>query len=151
MSTRLYVGDLSLRLRATNCRISFPKPGLFGRPPLFKTGRPGNHEAFAFLIMSSNEDARSAILKFNRREFQGRNLMVNEARLSNVRARRSRNPFVATNAKSRSLVGFRHLNRMQEARTDALIPPAFMIRNSLKRPRPSRRTGLISLRPQRLR
>jgi hypothetical protein len=64
--------------------------------------------------MSSDEDARSAIEKLNGRTFQGRNRMVNEARPLERSARRNRNPFGATNAKGRRLVGFRHLNQTRE-------------------------------------
>jgi cold-inducible RNA-binding protein len=100
MSTRLYVGDLSFKTTRHELQDLFSKAGFVREATVVQDRETGKLRGFAFVIMSSNEDARSAIEKFNGREFQGRNLMVNEARLSNVRARRSRNPFVATNAKS---------------------------------------------------
>jgi cold-inducible RNA-binding protein len=80
MSTRLYVGNLSFNTTRDELQDLFSKAGFVREATVVQDRETGKSRGFAFVMMSSDEEARSAIEKFNGREFQGRNLMVNEAR-----------------------------------------------------------------------
>ena len=80
MSTRLYVGNLSFKTTRDELQNLFSKVGFVREATVVHDRQTGQSRGFAFVIMSSDEDARSAIDKFNGREFLGRNLMVDEAR-----------------------------------------------------------------------
>jgi cold-inducible RNA-binding protein len=80
MSTRLYVGNLSFNTTRDELQNLFSKAGFVREATVVQDRETGKSRGFAFVMMSSEEEARTAIAKFNGREFQGRNLMVNEAR-----------------------------------------------------------------------
>jgi cold-inducible RNA-binding protein len=80
MSTRLYVGNLSFNTTRDELQDLFSKAGFVREATVVQDRETGKSRGFAFVIMSSDEEARGAIKRFNGREFQGRNLMVSEAR-----------------------------------------------------------------------
>jgi cold-inducible RNA-binding protein len=80
MSTRLYVGNLSFNTTRDELQDLFSKAGFVREATVVQDRETGKSRGFAFVIMSSDEEARGAIERFNGREFQGRNLMVSEAR-----------------------------------------------------------------------
>jgi cold-inducible RNA-binding protein len=81
MGTRLYVGNLPFDVDESQIRALFQEGGrqvaevkvVMDRD----TGRP---RGFAFVEMTSQEDAQAAIAAMNGREVGGRALTVNEAR-----------------------------------------------------------------------
>jgi cold-inducible RNA-binding protein len=81
MGNRLYIGNLSYNTTETDLRDLFTTEG--HQPVEVKmmmdrdTGRP---RGFAFVEVSSPQDAKKAIETLNGRELQGRALSVSEAR-----------------------------------------------------------------------
>ena len=80
MSTRLYVGNLSFDTTRDELQDLFSKAGFVREASVVQDRETGRSRGFAFVTMSSDEEARSAVEKFNGREFKGGNLLVNEAR-----------------------------------------------------------------------
>jgi len=80
MSTRLYVGNLSFNTTRDELQDLFSKAGFVREATVVQDRETGKSRGFAFVIMSSDEEARGAIERFNGREFQGRNLMVRRSK-----------------------------------------------------------------------
>jgi cold-inducible RNA-binding protein len=80
MSTRVYVGNLSFDATGDDLQDLFSGAGAVREATVIQDRNTGKSRGFAFVIMSSDEEARSAITKFNGHAFRGRNLTVNEAR-----------------------------------------------------------------------
>jgi len=79
MSNRLYVGNMSFTTTEADLRDLFPQVGTVADLKVLLDRETGRPRGFAFVEMSSNEEAQSAISQFNGREFGGRALKVNEA------------------------------------------------------------------------
>ncbi len=80
MGRRLYVGNIPYSSGEDDLRDLFGKVGQvesISIPTDMATGRP---RGFAFVEMSSDDDAAKAITELNQADFQGRRLTVNEAR-----------------------------------------------------------------------
>ncbi|HKQ62829.1 MAG TPA: RNA-binding protein [Candidatus Polarisedimenticolaceae bacterium] len=81
MGTRLYVGNLPFSADEDQIRALFEQNGRTVTDVKVITDRDtGRPRGFAFVEMSSSEEANSAIREMNGREFGGRALTVNEAR-----------------------------------------------------------------------
>jgi cold-inducible RNA-binding protein len=80
MSTRLYVGNLSFDTTQDDLQDLFAEAGFVREATVIQNRDTGKSRGFAFVMMSSNEEARTAITKFNGHAFQGRHLTVNEAK-----------------------------------------------------------------------
>lgn len=80
MSTRLYVGNLSFDTTRDELQEVFSKTGFVQETTVVQDRETGTSRGFAFVMMSSEEEARNAMAQLSGRDFQGRNLMVNEAR-----------------------------------------------------------------------
>ena len=79
MGRRLYVGNLSFNTTELELRDVFSQFGTVAETKVVTDRETGRPRGFAFVEMSSNEEAQSAISQFNGREFGGRALKVNEA------------------------------------------------------------------------
>jgi len=79
MSNRLYVGNMSFTTTEADLRDLFAQVGTVADLKVMLDRETGRPRGFAFVEMSSNEEAQSAISQFNGREFGGRALKVNEA------------------------------------------------------------------------
>ena len=80
MGRRLYVGNLPYSSGEDDLRNLFGDAGSVvsvNIPTDMAAGRP---RGFAFIEMSSNQEAMAAIKKFNQFDLEGRRLTVNEAR-----------------------------------------------------------------------
>lgn len=80
MGRRLHVGNLPYSSGEDNFRNLFGGAGnvvSVNIPTDMAAGRP---RGFAFIEMSSNQEAMAAIEKFNQFDLEGRRLTVNEAR-----------------------------------------------------------------------
>ena len=80
MNSKLFVGNLSFNITEPQLQDTFAVHGtvLDAKMPLDRaTGRP---RGFAFVTMSSPEEAQKAIAALNGSSLDGRNLSVNEAR-----------------------------------------------------------------------
>lgn len=80
MSTKLYVGNLSFRVTSDDLMEHFSQAGSVESANVVFDRETGRSRGFGFVEMSSSDDANSAIAQFNGAEYDGRNLVVNEAR-----------------------------------------------------------------------
>ena len=80
MGTKLYVGNLSFNTTENELQELFSQAGTVQEVSLMQDKFTGKSRGFAFVTMGSEEDAQSAISKFNGQTIEGRPLTVNEAR-----------------------------------------------------------------------
>jgi RNA recognition motif-containing protein len=81
MATKLYVGNLAFSTTESTLRNLFESDGRKVEDVAIVTDRDtGQPRGFAFVNMSSPEDAKAAIDALNGRDLDGRSLTVNEAR-----------------------------------------------------------------------
>ena len=80
MGNKLFVGGLSWDATEDDLRDLFGETGSVTDAVIVSDRETGRSRGFGFVTMSSDEEAKSGVEKFNDFEFQGRNLTVNEAR-----------------------------------------------------------------------
>src|SRR4051812_16050100 len=80
MSTKLYVGNLSFRVSSEDLQEHFSKAGAVESAKVIEDRDTGRSRGFGFVEMANSDDAAAAIEQFNGEEYDGRNLVVNEAR-----------------------------------------------------------------------
>ena len=80
MSTKLYVGNLSFRVSSDDLFEYFSQVGQVESANVVQDRETGRSRGFGFVEMASEDEANGAIAQFNGSEFEGRNLIVNEAR-----------------------------------------------------------------------
>jgi RNA recognition motif-containing protein len=80
MGTKLYVGNLSFNTTENELQELFSQAGPVQEVTLMQDKFTGKSRGFAFVTMTSEQDAQSAISKFNGQTVEGRPLTVNEAR-----------------------------------------------------------------------
>jgi RNA recognition motif-containing protein len=80
MGTKLYVGNLSFRVTSEDLHEHFATAGSVDSANVVMDRETGRSRGFGFVEMSSDDDATAAIAQFNGSEYDGRNLVVNEAR-----------------------------------------------------------------------
>jgi len=80
MSTKLYVGNLSFQTTSHELETLFAQAGTVQSASVVEDRDTGRSRGFAFVEMSTQEEATSAIEQFNGKEVGGRALKVNEAR-----------------------------------------------------------------------
>ena len=80
MSTKLYVGSLSYDTTEDALKKLFSQAGEVASAAVIKDKFSGRSKGFGFVEMSTDEDAQKAIEMFNEKEFEGRRLIVSEAR-----------------------------------------------------------------------
>ena len=80
MSNKLYVGNLSFRVSSDDLQEYFATAGTVESANVVMDRETGRSRGFGFVEMASEEDANSAIAQFNGQEYDGRNMVVNEAR-----------------------------------------------------------------------
>lgn len=86
MSTKLYVGNLSFNTSTQDLDQMFGEVGTVLSSNIIEDRETGRSRGFAFVEMSSSEEAQSAITKLNGKEIDGRELTVNEAKPRENRA-----------------------------------------------------------------
>jgi len=79
MSKRLYVGNLSYGTTEADLKDLFAQSGTVTEAKLMMDRETGRPRGFAFIEMSSDAEAGSAITALNGRELDGRTLKVSEA------------------------------------------------------------------------
>ncbi|MDP2641266.1 MAG: RNA-binding protein [Candidatus Yanofskybacteria bacterium] len=94
MAKRLYVGGLPYQTSREELEQLFAAAGAVESASIITDKMSGRSKGFGFVEMSTDEEAQSAIEMFNGKDFNGRNLTVNEARPLEERAPR-RNSFGA--------------------------------------------------------
>ncbi len=91
MNKRLYIGGLSYDTTEDSLKEAFAKAGTVESAAIIIDKMSGRSKGFGFIEMSSDEEAQKAIEMWNGKEFEGRNLTVNEARPMEERPRRDFN------------------------------------------------------------
>jgi len=80
MATNLYVGNLAYSLDSAKLEEIFSKFGKVVSAQVITDRYSGRSRGFGFVQMSTDEEAKKAIEGLNGKDFDGRALMVNEAR-----------------------------------------------------------------------
>jgi RNA recognition motif-containing protein len=80
MSTKLYVGNLAFQTTSQQLQELFAQAGTVESASVVEDRDTGRSRGFAFVEMSTKEEATAAIDQFNGKELGGRSLKVNEAK-----------------------------------------------------------------------
>jgi|SRR5262250_2785437 len=80
MSMKLYVGNLAFQTSSAELQQLFAQAGTVESASVIEDRDTGRSRGFGFVEMASKEEGDAAIAQFNGKEFNGRNLTVNEAR-----------------------------------------------------------------------
>src|SRR5215467_3398022 len=80
MGTKLYVGNLPFNTTENELQELFSQAGAVQEVTLMQDRFTGKSRGFAFVTMSSEEEAQNAISKLNGQTMEGRAMTVNEAR-----------------------------------------------------------------------
>jgi len=80
MAKKLYVGGLPYSATEDSLKEAFAQAGTVETATIIMDKMSGRSKGFGFVEMSSEEEAAKAIEMWNGKEFEGRNLTVNEAR-----------------------------------------------------------------------
>ena len=80
MGRKLYVGNLPYEVGENELQELFGRAGSVESVTVMRDQMTGRARGFAFVEMSSDEDAQHAITALNGTQVGGRNLTVNEAR-----------------------------------------------------------------------
>jgi cold-inducible RNA-binding protein len=77
---KLYVGNLAFQTSSGDLQELFGQAGTVTSASIIEDRDTGRSRGFGFVEMASKEEGDAAIAQFNGKEFNGRNLTVNEAR-----------------------------------------------------------------------
>lgn len=80
MGNKLYVGNLSFDTTENDLQDLFSGAGTVREAVLIQDKMTGKSRGFAFVTMSTDDEAQAAVSQFNGKDLQGRSLTVNEAR-----------------------------------------------------------------------
>ena len=80
MSNKLYVGNLSFRVTSEDLQEYFATAGAVESANVIFDRETGRSRGFGFVEMASEDAANAAIAQLNGQEYDGRNMVVNEAR-----------------------------------------------------------------------
>jgi len=80
VSAKLYVGNLDYATTSDQLSELFAQAGSVVSAVVITDRQSGRSKGFGFVEMSSEEEAKKAMEMFNGKDFQGRNMVVNEAR-----------------------------------------------------------------------
>ncbi|HTH51696.1 MAG TPA: RNA-binding protein [Pyrinomonadaceae bacterium] len=80
MGNKLYVGNLSFRVTSEDLQEHFAAAGAVQSANVVMDRETGRSRGFGFVEMVDDDAATAAIAQFNGSEYDGRNLVVNEAR-----------------------------------------------------------------------
>lgn len=89
MENKLYVGNLSYDTNEDSLRALFAQAGTVVAVDVIRDRDTGRAKGFAFVTMSTQEEAESAIKMFNEKNLDNRALRVNIARPREEGPRRS--------------------------------------------------------------
>jgi len=87
--SRLFVGNLAYTTLENDLQDHFSQAGVVASVNIMLDKFTGKSRGFAFVEMSTTDEANKAVEMFHNKEFQGRNLTVNIARPKEERAPRS--------------------------------------------------------------
>lgn len=93
MGKKLYIGNLSYTVDSHQLSDLFSQVGAVDSANVIMDRDTGRSKGFAFVEMSDNGEAQTAIEKFNGTEFSGRAMNVSEAKPQAPRTEGSRGRF----------------------------------------------------------
>ena len=88
MGRKLYVGNLGFDVTSKDLEELFSQAGVCESAAVITDRSTGQSRGFGFVEMATDEEAQKAIEMFNGKDFDGRNIIVNEARPMQPRAPR---------------------------------------------------------------
>lgn len=88
MATKLYIGNLPYQTTDEDLKRAFSEAGSVVEAAVIMERHTGRSRGFGFVTMATQEEAEKAIEMFNGKDFDGRVLVVNEARPLQPRAPR---------------------------------------------------------------
>ena len=91
MAKKLYVGGLPYATTEDQLKDLFAQAGTVESGIIIMDKMTGRSKGFGFVEMSSDEEASQAIEMFDKKEYEGRTLTVNEARPMEPRPKRDFN------------------------------------------------------------
>jgi RNA recognition motif-containing protein len=91
MDSKLYVGNLSYDTTEDGLRAKFAESGTVVSVEMIKDRDTGRMKGFAFITMSTQEEAENAIKMLNGKMLDNREIKVNIARPREERPRKSYN------------------------------------------------------------
>lgn len=80
MGKKLYVGGLPYEVTEDVLKAGFEKAGVVESAIVISDKATGRSKGFGFVEMSTEDEAKAAIEMFDGKDFEGRNVTVNEAR-----------------------------------------------------------------------
>lgn len=80
MGAKLYVGNLSYAVTEERLQQHFARLGAVVSARIITDKFSGRSKGFGFVEMGSSEEAEKAISELNGTDFEGRNIVVSEAR-----------------------------------------------------------------------
>ena len=80
MTNKVYVGSLSYDTTEDSLKNLFSEAGTVDSASIVMDKFSGRSKGFAFVEMSSEEEAKKAIEMFNGKDLDGRNIVVDEAK-----------------------------------------------------------------------
>jgi RNA recognition motif-containing protein len=80
MATKLYVGNLSFEVTVPDLEALFGQAGAVASVNIITDKFSGRSRGFGFVEMKNDQEAQTAIERFNGYELQGRALTVNKAK-----------------------------------------------------------------------
>ncbi len=80
MPAKLFVGNLTFTATENDLQDHFAQAGVVVSANIMQDRTTGRSRGFAFIEMSSSDEAQNAISLFHEKDFQGRPLTVNVAR-----------------------------------------------------------------------
>jgi RNA recognition motif-containing protein len=89
MATKLFVGSLAYSVTDDQLKDLFGAVGTVVSAQVIMDRATNQSKGFAFVEMSSDEEAKAAVEQLNRKELDGREIMVSEARPREDRPRPS--------------------------------------------------------------
>jgi len=89
LSKKLYVGGLSYDTTESSLENLFAQAGQVDSVRIITDRETGRAKGFGFVEMGNDNEADRAITMFNGTNFEGRNIIVNEARPQTDRPQRS--------------------------------------------------------------
>lgn len=93
MANKLYVGGLPYSTTEQAVRDAFSQAGTVTSVTIISDRMTGRSKGFGFVEMGSDDEAKAAIEMWNGKDFEGRTLVVNEARPMEPRQDRPRGNF----------------------------------------------------------
>ncbi len=76
----IYIGNLNYRVREDDLKQVMEEYGIVDSVKIVKDRETGRSKGFAFVEMPNDADAKKAIDELNEAEFEGRQMVVKEAR-----------------------------------------------------------------------